>query len=58
LGKWLMEEVCSPTDLQNLRRFVLLTRDAHGLYEKFGFSSVKDAKRYMEIARPDLYKRI
>ena len=58
LGKWLMEAVCSHPDLQNLRRFVLLTRDAHGLYEKFGFSAVKDARRYMEIARPDLYKRI
>jgi GNAT superfamily N-acetyltransferase len=58
LGKWLMEAVCSHPDLQNLRRFVLVTRDAHGLYEKFGFTAVKDPKRYMEIARPDIHKGI
>jgi len=38
LSKWLMEAVRSHPDLQNLRRFVLVTRDAHGLYEKFGFT--------------------
>ena len=58
LGKWMMEAVCSHPDLQNLRRFSLMTRDAHGLYEKFGFTCLKDPKRYMEIGRPDLYKPI
>ena len=58
LGKWLMEAVCSHPDLQNLRRFSLMTRDAHGLYEKFGFTCLADPKRYMEIGRPDIYKRI
>ena len=57
LGRWLMEAVCSHPDLQGLRRFVLVTRDAHGLYEKFGFTPVKDSARYMEIARPGIYKR-
>jgi GNAT superfamily N-acetyltransferase len=57
LGQWLMEAVCSHPDLQNLRRFVLLTRDAHKLYEKFGFKPPKDPSRYMEIARPDIYRR-
>ncbi len=57
LGKWLMECVQSHPELQNLRRFVLLTKDAHGLYEQFGFAPPKDPKRYMEIARPDIYKR-
>ena len=57
LGKWLMEAVRDHPDLKNLRRFVLLTRDAHGLYEQFGFTGIKDVKRYMEIARPDIYKR-
>ena len=57
LGKWLMEAVRSHPDLQNLRRFILLTRDAHGLYEKFGFTPPKNPTRYMEIAPPDIYKR-
>jgi GNAT superfamily N-acetyltransferase len=58
LGKWLMEAVCDHPDLHNLRRFALVTRDAHGLYEKFGFTGLNDATRHMEIARTDIYKRI
>jgi GNAT superfamily N-acetyltransferase len=57
LSKWLMEAVCSHPDLQNLRRFVLVTRDAHGLYEKFGFTRPSDPGRYMEIVRPEIYKQ-
>jgi GNAT superfamily N-acetyltransferase len=57
LGKWLMEAVSAHPDLQSLRRFVLLTRDAHGLYEKFGFTPLKDPGRYMEIARPGIYEQ-
>jgi len=56
-SKWLMEAVRSHPDLQNLRRFVLLTRDAHGLYEKFGFTRPSDPSRYMEIVRPEFYKQ-
>ncbi len=58
LGKWLMEAVRDHSDLQNLRRFALVTRDAHGLYEKFGFTGLKDATRHMEIARRDIYKQM
>ena len=49
LGKWLMSVVQSHPDLQGIRRFVLITRDAHGLYEQFGFSGLKEPDRYMEI---------
>lgn len=55
-GKWLIEAVSSHPDLQGLRRFVLVTRDAHGLYAKFGFTPLKHATRYMEIARPGIYR--
>ena len=37
LGRWLMEVVAGHPSLQGLRRFVLVTRDAHGLYERYGF---------------------
>lgn len=52
LGKWLMSVVVSHPELQNLRRFVLATRDAHGLYEQFGFVSLQNADRWMEIFKP------
>jgi GNAT superfamily N-acetyltransferase len=51
LAKWLMSVVRSHPDLQHLRRFVLVTRDAHGLYEQFGFSRLRQPDRYMEISR-------
>ena len=51
LGKWLIGVVRSHPDLQNMRRFVLVTRDAHGLYEQSGFTGLKHPDRYMEIVR-------
>src|SRR5262245_8160758 len=57
LGRFLIETVCSHPDLQNLRRFSLATRDAHGLYEKFGFAALKNPPAHMEIVRPNLYKQ-
>ena len=57
LGKRLMQEVQSHPDLQGLRRFVLVTRDAHGLYKQFGFEPLKSPNSYMEIHHPDIYKQ-
>jgi GNAT superfamily N-acetyltransferase len=56
LSKWLMECIVQHPALQNLRRWILLTRDAHGLYSQFGFSPVKAPERYMELHRPDVYE--
>jgi GNAT superfamily N-acetyltransferase len=56
LSKWLMECVVQHPALQNLRRWILLTRDAHGLYSQFGFTPVKAPERYMEIHRPNVYE--
>ena len=56
LCKWMMECIMQHPDLQGLRRWILLTRDAHGLYSKFGFTPLKAADRYMELHRPDVYK--
>jgi hypothetical protein len=41
--------------LQGLRRFVLVTRSAAGLYEKFGFTRLSNPDAFMEIVRPDIY---
>ena len=56
LGKWLMECVKAHPELQGLRRWLLATRDAHGLYKQFGFEPV-DPDRFMENRDPDVYKR-
>jgi GNAT superfamily N-acetyltransferase len=56
LGKWLIETVMAHPDLQNLRRFQLVTRDAHGLYEPHGFAAPADPEWQMEIFRPGMYK--
>jgi GNAT superfamily N-acetyltransferase len=55
LGVWMMDAITNHPDLQGLRRFVLVTRDAHHLYEKFGFRSLARPESYMECYRPDIY---
>lgn len=55
LSKWLMECIMAHPALQGLRRWILLTRDAHGLYSQFGFTLLKAGERYMELHRADVY---
>ena len=57
LGKWLVACVLEHPDLQGLRRIALMTRDAHDLYRPFGFRTMPEATRYLEIHRPDVYKK-
>lgn len=57
LAKWLIECVMSHPELQNLRRICLTTKDAHGLYEKFGFKVTSTPESWMEIKDNDLYKK-
>ncbi|MBA3692138.1 MAG: N-acetyltransferase, partial [Acidobacteria bacterium] len=38
-----------------LRRWILATADAHGLYEQFGFSALKVPERWMEKSAPNAY---
>jgi GNAT superfamily N-acetyltransferase len=51
LGKWLMEVILSHPQLQGFRRWVLSTKDAHSVYERFGFRALHRPERWME--RPD-----
>ena len=51
LSKWLMEVMLSHERLQGFRRWVLATKDAHSLYERFGFMALHRPERWME--RPD-----
>lgn len=54
-SKLLMQAIFDHPDLQGLRRWSLVTRDAHGLYEQFGFRPVAQPERHMEILRRDVY---
>lgn len=57
LSKWLMEIILQHPSLQGLRRIMLATRDAHGLYAQFGFTPIKEPQRWMQIHNPDVYLR-
>lgn len=55
LSKRLMAEIVSHPDLQGLRRWLLATRDAHGLYSQFEFESLRFPERWMERTAPGAY---
>lgn len=57
LSKWLMECVSSHPGLENLRRWILVTGDAHGLYERFGFAQLAHPENFMERRNPDVYRK-
>jgi len=57
LGTWMMRELMTHPDLQGLRRWGLVTRDAHRLYEKLGFAAPANPAGLMEIAKPGMYLR-
>ena len=55
LSKRLVERLAAHPDLQGLRRWMLVTADAHGLYAQYGFSPLGDPARFMEVARPNIH---
>jgi GNAT superfamily N-acetyltransferase len=57
LAKWLMEVIRAHPDLRGLRRWMLITRDAHDLYRKTGFVSLDGPDRHMEIVDRGVYTR-
>lgn len=56
LGRWLMECVMGSPRLQGLRRWMLVTRDAHALYRRVGFGPAANPAGIMEITRPGMYR--
>ncbi|MEB2776793.1 GNAT family N-acetyltransferase [Algoriphagus sp. D3-2-R+10] len=56
LSKWLMECITSHEELQNLRRWILLTNTAPWLYEKYGFTPLTNPDFYMERHNPRVYE--
>jgi N-acetylglutamate synthase-like GNAT family acetyltransferase len=57
LSKWLMECVGSHPNLQGLRRWILATSDAHGLYAKYGFTALSNPRLFMERHEPSVYSQ-
>jgi GNAT superfamily N-acetyltransferase len=57
LGTWLIETILDHPELQGLRRWMLVTRDAHQLYRKFGFEEARNPAGIMERRDPDVYRR-
>jgi GNAT superfamily N-acetyltransferase len=55
LSKMLMDTIMKHPQLQGLRRWMLGTADAHGLYLQFGWSPIADAKRWMEVHNKNVY---
>ena len=55
-GHALMDAVLAHHELQGLRRFLLVTRDAHALYRAHGFVALAKPELHMEISRPGLYR--
>ncbi|KUI97341.1 GNAT family N-acetyltransferase [Vibrio sp. MEBiC08052] len=55
LSKWLMATILEAPDLQGLRRILLTTKDAHGLYAQYGFVQVEHPERLMHIWHPNIY---
>lgn len=56
VSKTLLDFVIAHPDLQGLRRMVLATADAHGLYEKYGFTPLKNESLFMECWNPSIYQ--
>ena len=55
ISKLMLRAILDHPDLQGLRRILLATRDAHGLYAKFGFQALTQTEYYMTIHNPDIY---
>lgn len=58
LSKWMMECIKDIPELQGLRRWMLATRDAHGLYAQYGFTPIDKPELFMQITFPDIYNSI
>jgi GNAT superfamily N-acetyltransferase len=52
LSKWLIQTIKEHHDLQGIRRWMLATADAHGLYAQFGFGQLTNTERWMQAYKP------
>jgi GNAT superfamily N-acetyltransferase len=57
LSKALVAAALAHPELQGLRRWMLVTADAQGLYRRFGFQPLAQPERHMEIHQPAIYQQ-
>lgn len=59
LSKWMMQVIHDHPELQGLRRWMLGTRDAHGLYKQFGWEPLGEevCARFMQRHNKDIYRK-
>lgn len=55
LSKWLMKTIVHYPDFKPLRRWMLATKDAHGLYKQFGFTELDKPERIMQLVKVNPY---
>ena len=53
LGRWLIETILQHPELKPIRRWALITRDAHNLYDSVGFTPLKNPEQHLELKHPD-----
>ena len=51
LSKWLMDVITNHSELEEVRRFMLATNDAHSLYKKYGFNQIDNPELFMQKVR-------
>jgi len=56
VSKLLLRAILAHPDLRRLRRLLLATRDAHGLYAQFGFKPLAHPEHFMTIHNPDIHR--
>ena len=56
ISKQLLRAILAHPELQGLRRILLATQDAHGLYAQFGFQPLERPDYFMTIHKPDMYR--
>ncbi len=58
LAKFMIQEIVKIKEFQNLRRWLLATRDAHALYKKSNFAELENPYYFMEITKKDIYNNL
>ncbi|MFY0254504.1 GNAT family N-acetyltransferase [Chitinophaga sp. 30R24] len=57
LSKAMVRALLTHPELQGLRRWLLVTSDAHGLYSQFGFTAIPNPEKFMTLYNPDIYTK-
>ena len=55
LGKWFVQYILEEPELQDVQRWLLGTKDAHGLYRRYGFKNLTEPERMMMRLHPNAY---